>query len=616
MKEFLTQIQEDIRNIQSSYEKYDERLKQDWFAYNYWILMYLYHIDIDRAFEYITEYNNKGCDCYVYYEDTKELYLIQNTYYKETTPLDRHIVSDFLTTPISMLQQGCYSRLKELQDIFNANKNDEDFHIYLYFYTTKSLKTISSDINILFENFNNEQHSLSIEAKIFDVNEIMSIYNGERYEENINFEYSIHTIGKRKTIIDLKPENHDRENNVPTLYAAVNVYDLYKMFVASEIRGYNLFDKNIREYLGIKNKKGQVNKGIKDTLSDEQERSRFFYYNNGITIICDDYQVNDKKSNCEIKLVQPQIVNGCQTVNTIAQVLAEYVEKYDEKSASIDFKHCSILVKIFTVKKQDEKERDIYEKIVKYTNTQTGITAKDFTSKDTYFLNLQEDFLKRGFYLIVKQSDEYKYSDNETLFEQSKNLSCNVTDMFGITVAKAKDLFIPLDTLLKVLLAFYFDGCTAFKFGSSALKENSEKYYINFSKKIREIFTTDSMINLYFTYVKAGGLKRGKKERTPVPYYMLDFIGRNIKENPYNFDITNKKLNWLFSDVSIFNEIYEKICQIIEDYVEEYMKLKSVDYSTMTKSSINEDLINSLFRSKLKEAQRNNWNIFIKYLDK
>ena len=38
------------------------------------------------------------------------------------------------------------------------------------------------------------------------------------------------------------------------------------------------FDKNIREYLGVKGKRGKTNKEIQATLLDEIERNRFFYY--------------------------------------------------------------------------------------------------------------------------------------------------------------------------------------------------------------------------------------------------------------------------------------------------------------------------------------------------
>lgn len=255
---------------------------------------------------------------------------------------------------------------------------------------------------------------------------------------------------------------------------------------------------------------------------------------------------------------------------------------------------------------------------MKYTNTQTGITAKDFASKDNYFLNLQNDFLERGFYLIVKQSDKHKYESDIELFEKIKLRSENIINVFNKnSIEKPSDLFIELDKMLKCLLAFYFDGYTAFKSGSSTLNEHSVKYYMNFSKKIRDYFSTDSMINLFLTYRDAGGTTIARTKQYPIPYYMMDFIGRFIKSTDNKeFDVNrvSNKLSYLFSSREIYNEVYNKISEVIEDYGEEFKK-NGIDYSTMTKNrEIDFELLNNLIQTKKKEAFRNNWTFFTEYM--
>ena len=81
----------------------------------------------------------------------------------------------------------------------------------------------------------------------------------------------------------------------------------------------------MREYLGNKG----VNSHIAKTLEDENDRDNFFYYNNGITVICDSVQkitLNESIHNKGFKTENPQIVNGCQTVNTIFETLNKYPE--------------------------------------------------------------------------------------------------------------------------------------------------------------------------------------------------------------------------------------------------------------------------------------------------
>lgn len=614
---FLDQIKEDLQTIKNVWMDNDKKLENDWYAFNYWILNYLYHIDIEDIPEYITEYNDKGIDCFVHFEDAKELYLIQNCYYSDQSNLKREHIADFLLSPVHFLSENSYSRSKILQDIFNTIKNDKEYTIYLYCYTTKSQHTISNNILSLF-NDSSINYAFNVETKLIDLNEIESIYKGKRFDNVIHFEYDIEVL--QKELIEQKSEQHDKDNNVDTAYVAVNVFVIYEMLKKSIEQSYNLFDKNIREYLGIKGTRGKTNKNIQATLLSEVERNRFFYYNNGITIICDDITNPQPKNRKTLRrLVQPQIVNGCQTVTTIYNTIDDLVQQNKSVGeVAKAFKHCSILVKIFKVNKSNDAERIIYENIVKYTNTQTGITAKDFASKDNYFLNLQNDFLERGFYLIVKQSDKHKYESDIELFKKTKLRSENIINIFNKNnVEKPADLFIELDKMLKCLLAFYFDGYTAFKSGSSTLNEHSVKYYMNFSKKIRDYFSTDSMINLFLTYRDAGGTTIARTKQYPIPYYMMDFIGRFIKmSNNGEFDVNrvSNKLSYLFSSREVYVEIFNKISEIIEDYGEEFKK-NGIDYSTMTKNrEIDFELLDNLIQTKKKEAFRNNWAYFTEYM--
>lgn len=58
----------------------------------------MYSLDEEMIPSCITDIQDKGIDCFVHYEDTKELYLIQNKYYDANTNVDRNEVSDFFNT--------------------------------------------------------------------------------------------------------------------------------------------------------------------------------------------------------------------------------------------------------------------------------------------------------------------------------------------------------------------------------------------------------------------------------------------------------------------------------------------------------------------------------------
>lgn len=468
----------------------------------------------------------------------------------------------------------------------------------------------------LFDCCSHKNLTFSVVAQLIDIDDIKNIYEGNRYETHISFDCSVKI--KQSDTIEHRSEEHDKENNVDTAYVAIDVYEIYNIIKNGLERGYDLFDKNIREYLGTTGRRGKTNKEIQATLLSDTERSRFFYYNNGITIICDDFYKTKTNNRHLLNLSQPQIVNGCQTVNTIYNTIENLLENNYEGDVVKSFKNCSVLVKIFKVNKKNDSEKIIYENIVKYTNTQTAISAKDFASKDDYFMNLQQNFLTRGFYLIVKQSDRHKYEKDKILFQKTKDLSYDRLILFGKTAIKPSDLFIDLDKMLKSLLAFYYDGYIAFKKGSYTLHESSVKYYMNFSKKILDYFSTDAMINLFLLYEKSGGMKIARTNRYPIPYYMMDFIGRFIKtsnEKEFDSDRVANKLCYLFSSKEIFEEVYDKMCQIIEDYGEEFASSNNVDYSTMTKNrEIDDGLVERYQKMKMKDAVRNNWAYFLEYM--
>lgn len=71
----------------------------------------------------------------------------------------------------------------------------------------------------------------------------------------------------------------------------------------------SLFNDNVRDYLG---NRGSINHEIEKTIIENPEL--FLLRNNGVTIVCSDFkQVRDKL----VTLENPQIVNGCQTSNSI-----------------------------------------------------------------------------------------------------------------------------------------------------------------------------------------------------------------------------------------------------------------------------------------------------------
>ena len=375
--------------------------------------------------ELITEYSDKAIDCFVHYEDSKELYIIQNKYYAIDSMVARTDVADFLNTPISVLKNNNYTKSYDLQNIFNKAKDDAEYKIFVYFFATSQKESV--DIKNMVRDFNATERDLQcyIEAKYFSINDIYELYYGRNYKENINFTHPLGTLN-RGTFASLR-EEYGMDESYKAYYIVTPVSELYKMILAAEKKNYSIFERNIREYLGA----NPINNGIIETLKSASERKNFMYYNNGITIVCEKIQTDyiDNSSRLRVlPLVNPQIVNGCQTVNSIKKVL----ENLSESEIKEEYKSVYVMVKALVIEDMDnQKNITFYSNVVKYTNKQNAISDKAFVSNMDIFYRMQQEFEKRGFLLFVKPSDKNSYKE-----KLSKTDRANLIQKANATTSK------------------------------------------------------------------------------------------------------------------------------------------------------------------------------------
>lgn len=76
---FYKEIREDLCEIRNIFTdpktgKFtDPQLVKDEYAFLYWLLLKIYHLDESEIADYITEGNDGGIDCFVHYPESKEL---------------------------------------------------------------------------------------------------------------------------------------------------------------------------------------------------------------------------------------------------------------------------------------------------------------------------------------------------------------------------------------------------------------------------------------------------------------------------------------------------------------------------------------------------------------
>lgn len=157
-----------------------------------------------------------------------------------------------------------------------------------------------------------------------------------------------------------------------------------------------LFD-NVRGYLG----KTKYNKNMFDTLNNEP--TKFFMFNNGLTMTADDIEVSPQNGNqkWKINLKNYQVVNGGQTLRT----LFEFKDSnFDEEKLNT----ANVLVRIF----KTSSETGLTNKIAEYTNSQNAIAPVDLKSLDSLQIQI-ENILKSERILYVRKVGDFGDSDHE-----------------------------------------------------------------------------------------------------------------------------------------------------------------------------------------------------------
>lgn len=159
----------------------------------------------------------------------------------------------------------------------------------------------------------------------------------------------------------------------------VSVNEIYQLM---DEFGDRLLEKNIRRYLG----KNAVNEQISQTLLSDNKRQNFFFFNNGITMICEKFAYNGlQEKDWNVKIKRLQIINGGQTCKTIYQTLKTHQE--------IDFSQVYILVRLYEV----NDDEDIVQDITYATNSQNPVDFRDLKSNDEIQILLETSAKELGY---------------------------------------------------------------------------------------------------------------------------------------------------------------------------------------------------------------------------
>lgn len=159
--------------------------------------------------------------------------------------------------------------------------------------------------------------------------------------------------------------------------------------------GDRLLERNIRRYLGLHG--NRVNEGIRSTLRSQQS-SNFYFFNNGLTLVCNDFSYNAlQNSDYQVRVENLQIVNGGQTCMTILKTCESMAAEGRPLPSD-----ASVLVRLYKLPKDND---DIVLQITHATNSQNPVDLKDLRSNDEMQRQLEGSVQELGFTYRRKRVD-------------------------------------------------------------------------------------------------------------------------------------------------------------------------------------------------------------------
>jgi hypothetical protein len=167
------------------------------------------------------------------------------------------------------------------------------------------------------------------------------------------------------------------------------VFSMTDLAVAGlfERAGSRLFARNVRGFLGST----EINRGMEATLTREPEY--FWYYNNGVTIVCDDATQESSRGRNILRVTNPQVINGQQTTRTLARSVGKGPR-------------ASVLVRVFRVPRPPHENGNSFEtlvsRIVSATNWQNAIRPSDLMSNDRRQIEIERQ-LRKLHYLYLRK---------------------------------------------------------------------------------------------------------------------------------------------------------------------------------------------------------------------
>jgi len=177
---------------------------------------------------------------------------------------------------------------------------------------------------------------------------------------------------------------------------AQEVLRLYK------IAGERLFARNVRGYLG-----GDTSINREITRSANKNPDRFWFLNNGITIVADHAEKRDSGKQMRMQMRNPQVVNGQQTVRALAAAGPN---------------QSRVLVRLIRLEQPSATKGivGLVGEVVRATNRQNAIKQADLMANDAEQVRIEREFRKLNYAYERKRQDPKEFAEKSFKYRKVK----------------------------------------------------------------------------------------------------------------------------------------------------------------------------------------------------
>jgi len=420
---------QDFSTVNSYVKKYknDYKLQDSSSAFYFLSFQLILGLQEDEIRDSITDSNflklsgsdaghDRGIDA-VYIDDSKEPCVVNLFNFKYTEQFEKTInnfpsgeidkILSFLRSLFSKdqllkndINQLLFSKVEEIWSTFNEHNPNFVIHICSNFYNPFEIREktrFEREING-FSNFKVIYHLMPNFVNVLTKTGKSNVNARIRAIDYNYFEKSDGDIRALVVDVDIRDllriviDNAELRNNPePTNYEELVKHDVLE----------DAFEDNVRIYLKQRSK---INRNIKKTaLSDENHR--FSYFNNGITITCDNFNYMKKSRAPVIDIKNIQVVNGSQTIHALYDAFRDQPDKFEE---------VDILCRIYQT-----QNPVLSTQIAEYTNSQNPVNSRDIRSIDIGQQKLEQEFLAMGLF-YERKNNQYSEKPKDLRIDAEK----------------------------------------------------------------------------------------------------------------------------------------------------------------------------------------------------